>query len=178
MALVRHVCPEFASELVELWLATFKEAYTGVHSPANIEAYCSKAFTLKNATAELSDEDAVCAVYFRDERPLGFCLVKHRAGPVALDGNSSELKQLYIRGSEYGSGVGPDLFDEACRIVRSAGRRWLWLAVSDKNCRAQAFYARRNVQKLVPGPVFEVGSDRLTSTIMALDLDAQSSPSK
>ena len=94
------------------------------------------------------------------------------------DGNSSELKQLYIRGSAYGSGVGPDLFDEACRIVRAAGRRWLWLAVSDKNFRAQAFYNRRKLQKLAPGPVFEVGSDRLTSTIMALDLNAQSSPSK
>lgn len=178
MGQIRRVGPEFAQQLVELWNSTFEDAYTGVHSPENIKAYCSKAFTLEAATAELSDEDSVCAAYYRDERPVGFCLVKHRIGPVSLDGGSSELKQLYILAGEYGSGVGVMLFDEACDIVRSAGRRWLWLAVSDKNYRAQAFYAKRDVQKFVPGPVFEVGTDRLTSTIMALDLAAQSSPSK
>ena len=178
MSRIRHVGPEFAGELVELWLATFEEAYAAVHSPANIDAYCSGAFTLANATAELSDQNAACAVYFRDKRPVGFFLVKHREGPVPLEGKSSELKQLYVRAGEYGRGVGPSLFDEACRVIRSSGRRWLWLAVSDKNYRAQAFYAQRNLQKQMAGPVFEVGSDRLTSTIMTLDLGVQSSPSK
>ena len=69
------------------------------------------------------------------------------------------------------SGLGKTLFEVACDTVRSAGHQWMWLCVSDINERAKAFYKKHAFEPVGPGPVFEVGSDRLTSTVMALRMD-------
>ena len=93
-------------------------------------------------------------------------LVKHNECPVPLNGGASELKQIYVLASEYGSGVGKLLFNDALQCMQDAGATWIWLSVSDLNQRAQSFYRKLAFKPLGIGPVFEVGSDRLTSTIM------------
>ena len=89
---------------------------------------------------------------------------------MELDGESSELKQIYILSSEYGTGLGKFLFESASEVARNAGRKWLWLSVSDINYRAQAFYKKLDFQSIGPGSAFEVGTDQLSSTIMTCNL--------
>ena len=159
-----------AAELVELWQRTFRQAYSDMHSADNIERCCAANFTVAKALDMLEDNNTVCSFYYRDEEPIGLCNVVHHECPFPLAGKSSELKQIYILANAYGSGVGRAMLEDAYELVRSVNREWIWLAVADHNRRAQAFYAKAGFNGLGPGPVFEVGSDRLTSTIMALEI--------
>ena len=162
--------PDFATELVALWTATFEQAYSDVHFRENIQAYCSKNFRLNDAKFALSAKDTECCVHFRDRQATGFYIVKHRECPVPLEGGSAELKQLYVLASEYGSGAAPSLLHHAYDTVQSAGHRWIWLVVADTNRRAQAFYEKHGFSSLGSGPVLEVGRDHLQSAIMSRDL--------
>lgn len=167
MGKITRVGPEFASGLVDLWVSTFHQAYADVHGPENLQAYSSQSFTLQHASDELSDETSRCCVYFRDQTPLGYYLLKNIECPVALVGGSAELKQIYIDVSVYGAGVGQALLDHACAAVVAAGHRWLWLSVSNINDRAQSFYQKNGFAALGEGPVFQVGTELLPSTILA-----------
>lgn len=167
---LRRVDPGFSPRLVELWATTFEQAYGEEHSDENIRTYCTVNYTSDAAETVLSDPKVVCKVAFDSRTALGFYLIKHDACPMPLNGGSSELKQIYILASEYGSGVGKLLFEDALDCVRSAERSWIWLSVSDRNLRAQSFYRKQDFISLGKGPVFEVGTDRLSSTIMGREL--------
>lgn len=165
---IRRVGPDFAPQLAALWATTFEQAYREEHSADDIRAYCAANFTVEAANAALSDPDTVCKMAFgHNGAEVGYYLLKHHECPVPLAGGSSELKQIYILAREYGTGVGRSLFDDAVRCVRDGGRSWIWLGVSDRNLRAQAFYRKLSFDPLGSGPVFDVGTDRLTSTLMA-----------
>ena len=159
-----------AAELAELWRRTFKQAYSDMHSADNIDRCCAANFTVAKALDMLEDKNTVCSFYNRDEKPIGFYILVHHECPFPLTGTSSELKQIYILADAYGSGVGRAMLEDAYDLVRSVNREWIWLAVADLNRRAQTFYAKAGFTRVGTGPVFEVGTDRLTSTIMALEI--------
>ena len=158
---------ERAGELAELQATTFREAYAGVHTRENIEAYIGANYTMAVAEADLSANETVCCLGLVDSAAFGYYLIKHVDCPMALDSSSSELKQIYVLSSEYGRGLGHSLYQHAIEAIASAGRKWVWLCVSDVNYRAQAFYRKLGFSKLGAGPILEVGSDRLESSILA-----------
>lgn len=167
MLQLHRVDAGFANRLADLWATTFEQAYAGVHSGENIRAYCAANYTVEAAETHLSDPRVSCTVAFRDHTACGFYLIKHHDCPVPLNGGESELKQIYLLAGAYGTGVGDRLLDDAIQCARDAGRTWIWLSVSDLNHRARSFYGKRAFEPVGAGPIFEVGSDRLTSTIMA-----------
>lgn len=162
--------PGQAAQLAELQALTFKQAYSDVHSPEDIEAYCLAHYTAKFAEIDLASQGTVCCVGLLDSEPSGYYMVKHQASPVALDLKSSELKQIYVLSSAYGSGLGRALYDHALAAIRSTGNQWVWLCVSDINHRAQAFYKKLGFALIGTGPVLEIGKDRLSSSILAHEL--------
>lgn len=172
MVRITRVGPEFAPELAQLWVATFVQAYSDKHQQADIEAYCERNFTQAQAETELSDGNTTCLVHYRDEQPTGFCIVKHRDCPFLLEGGSSELKQLYVVGSEYGRGVGQLLLRHAYQAARSGGHRWIWLVVAEINHRARSFYEKNGFGPLGVGPILEVGGEKLGSIVMSRDIAA------
>ncbi len=163
---IRRVGIESVEQLLYLWNETFTQAYQDVHSPENIQAYCSRNFTLEAAMDVLSNDKTVCCIAYRDEQPTGYYIVKHHRCPIKLKENASELKQIYILASQYGSGLGKNLFANASAIIKEAGHDGIWLCVSDINYRAQAFYKKLNFAPVGPGPIFDVGTDQLSSTVM------------
>ena len=156
-----------AADLADLQALTFREAYSGVHSPENIEAYCQANFTAEMARADLSADGTVCCLGLLDSVPSGYYMVKNDPCPIPLESGSSELKQIYVLRDAYGGGLGGALFEHALSTIRTAGRSWVWLCVSDRNYRAQAFYRKLDFVKLGAGPVLEVGSEQLPSSILA-----------
>ena len=119
------------------------------------------------AAAALTDPGVDCGIAVSSGTPLGFYLTRHDACPLPLEGSSSELRQIYVLGSEYGSGLGDLLFNDALQVLRDACSEWVWLVVADLNRRARRFYLRRSFTQLGPGPLIELGTDRLPSTILA-----------
>ncbi|MEO1148862.1 MAG: GNAT family N-acetyltransferase [Cyanobacteria bacterium J06638_22] len=164
----RKVGVESADVLIKLWTETFAQAYHDIHSLENIRAYCAQNYSAGDATAMLSSDQVDCIIAYREEVPVGYYLLKYQPCPMQLDGASSELKQIYILASEYGTGLGRALAEHAFGIARRAGSKWIWLCVSNANYRAQKFYKRLNFEPVAPGPILVVGTDKLSSTIMAL----------
>lgn len=52
--------------------------YKGVHSNANIRAYCRSNYTIEAAAAVLSDAKVICKVPLADRPALGFYAIKHQ----------------------------------------------------------------------------------------------------
>ena len=159
-----------AEELVGLWRTTFADAYADVHSAENIEAYASKNFTLAEARSTLADKRAYCAFYLRNSKPVGYYLLLDRACPIELAKSSCELRQLYVLAEVYRSRVGSALLDDCMGLARELGSQTLWLDVADTNHRAKKFYTAKGFVALGAGPVLQVGTERLNSTIMARDI--------
>ena len=170
MYTVRQVGIEATDELIHLWVATFTQAYRDVHSAENIRAYCTKHYSTAAATSILSGDQYDCSIAYRENHPVGYYTLNHQQCPAPLDEASCELKQIYILSSEYGNGLGKHLFHQAVELARQASYRWIWLCVSDANKRAQRFYQKLGFKLLSPGPTLEVGTDHLSSTIMALNI--------
>ena len=174
---IERIGIERAHQLANLQIATFREAYSDVHSPENIGAYCKANYTTALAGADLAAGETLCCLGLVDSAALGYYLIKHVDCPIHLDSSSSELKQIYVLRSAYGRGLGRSLYEHAVAAVAAAGRKWIWLCVSDINYRAQAFYRKLGFAKLGAGPVLEVGSDRLESSILAREAGDSTSQS-
>ena len=167
VAAVRAVGPEFAADLAQLWARTFAEAYSKEHAPEDIEAYGAKHFTEANAAAVLSTPNSRCVTAIRDDKLVGFNLIRHKDPPHPLDGPASKLKQIYVIADEFGTGTGHLLLDDAMDAIKAAGRDWVWLLVSDKNLRAWAFYEKHDFNRIGTGEPIYIGRDTLPSSILA-----------
>ena len=159
----RRISVEAAEDLAVLSVATFRLAYGDLHSAENIAAYCAAVYTPAKMHHLLSDPLIHCEMAWLDGVPMGYVMVSHHKAPAALGEPSSELKRLYILPDGYGTGLGQALYARALAVTQ--GR--LWLSVADINLRARRFYDKLGFQALGVGPVFRVGTDRVTSTLMA-----------
>ena len=146
VATLREVGPELAASLPHLWGRTFAEG---------------------SAAAVLSTPNSRCVTAIRDDKPVGFNLIRHSDPPHPLDGPASELKQIYVITDEFGAGTGHLLLDDAMETIKAAGRDWVWLLVSDKNLRARAFYEKYGFTRIGTGGPIYVGRDTLPSSILA-----------
>ncbi|MBL4871200.1 MAG: GNAT family N-acetyltransferase, partial [Robiginitomaculum sp.] len=167
---IQNIGLESASILSQLWKDTFVQAYSDVHTPANIAVYCARNFSLDSAVSELKLKNVTCKVACTEAQAVGFYLLRENNCPISLEGPSTELKQIYILKNHYKKGLGKLLYDDAIHTMYQNGARYVWLSVSDINYRAQNFYKELEFTAVGPGPVFKVGYDRLTSTIMTKKL--------
>ena len=159
-----------ATELSELCSTSFTDAYRGVNSETDIQAYCQKNYSEAVINRNLSNPDVVYKVSYREGKPVGFYMMQNQSCPVELDKPMIELKQIYILASEFGTGLGKKLLDDVIRSAGQLGKKWVWLSVSDLNERAKSFYLRNAFKPVGPAPVLEVGNDRLPATVMAREL--------
>ena len=157
---------ESTTLLTQLWVDSFTQAYQGIHSPENIQSYCLDNFSREAAELVLTNDKMVCTIATRNSKPVGLTIIHHHSCPLKMQVNSSELKQIYLLSSEYGSGLGKSMIENGFEIMREADHDWAWLCVSDLNYRAQKFYRKAEFNPIGEGPILEVGTDRLKSLIM------------
>lgn len=162
-----------ADLLVYLWWETFIQAYKTVHTPENLSAYCEQHYTINAAQDLLTNPQIMTHLAYRENNPVAFSTVNYHPCPIEIAGTSAELKQIYTLATEYGSGLGFALFEQAAHLLQNAGYDLVWLAVSKRNFRAQRFYEKLNFNPVGDGPTFNVGTDRLPSTILIRPLKGQ-----
>ena len=162
---------ESAALLSELSIQTFTEAYKEFHSKENLAAYCSKYYNLDAMKALLNQTDTEVMLAIRESEPAGFYVIKHHPSPYETEVESTELKQIYILSSHFGCGLGVQLFDSAVEQAKINQSKRVWLCVSDTNYRAQAFYKKLGFSRVGIGPQLDVGSERLNSSILILNIE-------
>ena len=156
--------------LAEILKSTFVDAYRDEHKKENIETYCSQHYSI--CALEKIIANPAYDIFFANKagKGVGVLVVHHHNCPLRLELKSSELKQLYVLSSEYGTGLGKHLMEQSFKLARDSNNDWMWLCVSDLNYRAQRFYQKMNFKKIGEGPILEVGTDRLASSIMLRQL--------
>ncbi len=157
---------ESAEQLRTFWIKSFKEAYSEVHSASDIQTYCTRNFTEQAAKYALTDEQCMCTFALSNEEPVGLSIIIHKSCPLKPSLLATELKHLYLLSSEYGTGLGKALMDDALNKAAAFGSSHVWLCVSNLNFRAFRFYQKLGFEKIGSGPILEVGMDRLPSSIM------------
>ena len=156
-----------AALLSKLQTETFTQAYRGVLSDDDINLYCEQNFSVAKASAILGSQQYLCKSIHHLGSIAGFYTISFQACPIELCEQSAELKQIYILARSYGTGVGKCLFEDVILELRERHYSWVWLAVSDINYRARSFYQKLGFDELGNGPTFNVGSDQLSSTLLA-----------
>lgn len=167
---IRQVDEDAVEELAELCSASFVDAYREVHSELDINTYCEKHYATSVISVNLSSPEIIYRVAYRDGNAVGYYMLQTQVCPDYLTGEMVELKQIYMLASEYGTGLGTQLLYEVIRNAQQLNKQWLWLCVSDLNTRAQRFYMKHGFSPLGVAPVLKVGEERLSATVMALEI--------
>lgn len=162
---------ESAELLANFLKSSFIDAYHDVHSEANIEAYCNEFYTREHQEKAIADTNYDIYFALKAGKEVGVLVINHQSCHLRPELKSSELKQIYLRSSEYGTGLGKSLMEHAYKLIASRGNEWVWLCVSDLNHRAQRFYEKSNFQRIGKGPILKVGTERLPSSIMIRQLN-------
>ena len=167
---IGQVDPSSAAELSKLCTITSADAYRGVNSDDDIKAYCERNYSAATIAANLSNPDVIYKVAYRECKAVGFLMIHDHDCPTPLDGKALELRQVYVLASEFGGGIGKLLLDEVVQCARHLQKDWVWLCVSDVNKRAISFYEKNGFEVFGTAPALEVGSRRLSASVMKLAL--------
>ncbi len=160
----------FANELVLFWRESFLAAYGDIHEKSNIETYFEKSYSLHVAQNILKSQKFVCLKAERDNHLVGIAVVNHASCPFKMELKASELKQLYLDPSEYGSGLAPEIMGQVFKIIKEFGDKHIWLSVSKLNERALRFYEKMKFETIGEGKNIHVGNEVLPSLIMLKEL--------
>ena len=160
----------FAEELVVFWRDSFLSAYGDLHKKADIERYFDQSYHLNEAHNVLTDLKYDCLKALRNNRLVGIAIVKNERCPLKPELPASELKQLYLDSSEYGSCLAKNLMNQVFELTKNSKNEYLWLTVSKLNLRAQRFYAKMDFELLGDGESIHVGEEVLPSLIMIRQL--------
>lgn len=153
--------------LVRLRRETFVDAYSAVHDPGDMDAYFEAHYSVEVTAEELACPRSSFLISFRSGVPVGFCLTKVHGGEAWFRGAAAELRQLYVRSTEYGTGLSAAMLGRALRRLSDRDIRWIWLTVSNENARAISFYKKHSFEKIADGSAIRVGKDLLSTSVMA-----------
>lgn len=167
----RPAKPEDAPALSELGRTSFVDAFGHLYSADNLNRFLDQSYSQPVVEAELANRTRLFRIAERDGLMVGYCKIGF---DVTLDHDSGgrkvmELKQLYLRGSETGSGMGATLMAWALDEARARGFDDVILSVWSGNHRAQRFYARHGFEK-IGDTIFMVGDHRDEEYLMGLRL--------
>lgn len=134
-------------DLVHISSKTFYEAFHHLNKPENMEAYMSFAFNPDKLSTELQNENS--EFYFVKDAGGIFGYVKINKGDAQTefkDDTSLEIERIYIDGKHQGKSSGTQLLNKVKQIAKSAGVRYIWLGVWEKNPDAIRFYLRNGFE--------------------------------
>lgn len=152
--------------LVGLLKSSFVEAYQDVHSKEDIDAYFAQYYNIKVLGNAIADPAYDIFFAIKAGKEVGVLVLHHHHCSLKPALKASELKQLYVLSSEYGTGLGKYLMEKTIKLVSDLNKEWVWLCVSDLNYRAQRFYQKMNFERIGEGPTLTVGTDQLASSVM------------
>ena len=167
----RPATPHDASALSELGRASFIDAFGHLYSADNLNRFLEETYSLPVIDHELANPLRLIRIAEQDGEMLGYCKL---GLDVTLDHEPRgrrvmELKQLYLRGVQTGSGIGTALMGWALDEARSRAIDDIILSVWSQNHGAQRFYARHGFEK-IGDTIFMVGDHRDEEYLLALRL--------
>lgn len=174
MVLLRTPDAVDASALAKLGRDTFVETFGHLYSAEDLNSFLDQTFAVDAVAADIADPARALLVAEDETGLIGYCKLGFT---VSLDYDpgdrrAMELKQLYVRESAIGSGLGARLMQWALDQARARGFDMIILSVWSENFRAQRFYQRHGFAK-IGDTIFMVGNHRDEEFLYGLDLEAR-----
>ena len=167
---VRTGTPSDAAPLAAFGARVFQETFGPANDPADMALYLSRTYGLAQQSGELADPAVATLLAEVEGTLVGFAQLRKGRAPRCVTGPKPvELNRFYVDRPMQGRGVAQGLMEA---VLAEAGRRagaTLWLAVWERNERAQAFYRKCGFVDVGSQP-FELGTDRQTDRVMSRPL--------
>ncbi len=149
-----------AKELSELAERTFRDAFSALNSPENMDLHCATAYSPEVQAEEIANPDIHTAVAESHGRLVAFAQLHLRPDtPLCVPASPSvELHRIYVERAFHGGGLARDLMEHVLEASDNHGAAAIWLGVWEHNPRAIRFYQRFGFSE-VGDHVFTVGTD-------------------
>lgn len=168
---IRRAAPADATVLTSVAEQSFRDAYTGISSLADIDAYCAEAYQPDIQRREILDSGWVTSLAECEGRLIGFVQIRlHSPNACIPDPGPAEINRIYLMQSWQGKGVADQLLEHSLQALMAGGTRWVWLGVWERNPRAIAFY-RKYLFSEMGEQNFQLGSDIQRDLVMARNLE-------
>lgn len=155
-----------ADLLASLGARTFSETFAADNRPEDMKAYLSSAFTLSRLEAELADPRSRFFLAEIGGEAVGYAKLHSGEAPECVAGpDPIEIARFYVLREWHGRGVAQSLMQACIEAAGEAGARTVWLAVWERNVRAQAFYRKWGFRD-VGAQAFRLGGDLQTDRVM------------
>lgn len=167
----RPAMPQDAAALSDLGRTSFVDAFGHLYSADNLNRFLDAVYAQPVIEAELANPNRLFRIAERDGQMVGYCKL---GLDVTLDHDAGgrrvmELKQLYLRGNQTGSGIGATLMAWALDEARAREMDDVILSVWSENHGAQRFYQRYGFRK-IGDTIFMVGDHRDEEYLMGVRL--------
>lgn len=164
---IRPAAAGDAAPLAEFAERVFREAFGPDNRPEDMEGYVAGAYGPARQAAELADPSIVTLLAEEGGALAGFVQLRHGPAPACMPGPATmEIWRFYVGRRWQGRGAAGTLMDAALAAARSRGSRLAWLAVWERNPRAQAFYHKCGFQVVGEQP-FLLGAAQQRDLVMA-----------
>lgn len=170
---IRPAAAADAADLSELAERTFRDAFSALNTPENMDLHCAGAYSPAIQAAEIANPEVHTVVAELHGRLVGFAQLHLRAEPPACVSTASslELRRLYVERDLHGSGLAQDLMASVFQTATRHGAKAVWLGVWERNPRAIRFYQRLGFSE-VGDHVFVLGTDPQRDLVMVRSLTA------
>lgn len=159
-----------AEALLHLSRKTFFDAFAHLNNAADMEAYASKAFTLKRYEKELSNPDSQFYFAVVGNTIAGYIKLNYNTAQTELqDPNALEVERIYILQEYQGKQIGKHLLDFAIQTAIDKKLKYIWLGVWEHNNKAISFYKSKGFTQFGSHP-FLLGTDEQTDILMRKEL--------
>lgn len=140
----------------------FDDAFGRDNTPEDMRAYLGEHFTPAAMARTLGNPACDVLVLEDDAAAVGWALlITGTPGPGEV-----ELRRFYVDRRHHGGDAATILMRAALDRARVLGANALWLAVWERNARAQAFYAKHGFRRVGTQP-FQFGSDTQTDDVLS-----------
>jgi ribosomal protein S18 acetylase RimI-like enzyme len=164
---IRRAMPEDAASLAAFAARTFRETFEADNTPENMALYLETSYGPERQGAELRDPAVVTLLAEDGRRLAGYSQLHESAAPDCVPSRDPiEIRRFYVDSAWQGRGVAQALMVATLEAANVRGARTVWLAVWERNFRAQAFYRKCGFEDC-GAKEFMLGRDRQTDRVMA-----------
>lgn len=169
---IRDAVPSDAAALARLAERTFRDAFSALNTPADIELHCATWFGEVQQLAEIRDPVIETLIVDEDRSPIAFAQLHRGPAPPCVEAaRPVEIRRFYLDREWRGTGLAKDLMAECTDRAAASGADAVWLGVWELNPRAIAFYAKRGFIE-VGEHTFKVGNDPQRDLVLVRAIDA------
>jgi molybdenum cofactor guanylyltransferase len=159
--------------LAELGGRLFRDAFAADNRPQDTLDYLAEHFTPAALARILSDPASQVLVLEDSGTPVGWAHLvagtrapRQVEPPAGAPAQEVEIRRLYVDARFQGGEAAVLLMRESLDRARALGAESIWLAVWERNGRAQGFYAKHGFRRVGTQP-FQFGSDAQVDDVLS-----------